>query len=92
MRNWNVERINRLEEKEYLNRMVLNLKRDLINIKRSSMSHEQRLIVGIRVLDSLGSSNMDYYMDGDVYAITLKKDSANSIWIPKTLAGCSGTP
>ena len=83
--NWNIEKINRLEEAEYLNRMVLNLNRDLENIESSIERHEVRLIVGTEALDSLKSKNLNAIREGRVYLNTLEKHSSRTNSSPKSL-------
>ena len=85
--NANVERINRLEEKTYLNQLVLNLNRDLQKIMVSSVTHEQRLFVGVQVLDALGKSNLEHFKVGKGYANALKKYSTDKSRIPNSMGG-----
>jgi len=82
---WNIERINRLEEKEYLNRMVLDLNRDLVNILSCRERYEERLLVGIQILDSLGNNYADRFKLNDNYTTALKKHIAGKFMIPKNM-------
>lgn len=51
--NWNNERINRKTEKEVLQRIVQDLRKDLENVDRSARFDEQRLRRGVWVLEQL---------------------------------------
>lgn len=56
---WNQERQNRAEEQKYLMRLEQDLNTDLLNIQQARINYETRLVLGLRVLDSLGSNNGD---------------------------------
>ena len=83
--DWNKERINRIEENTYLNRLVQNLNRDLYNVKASTSVHEETLIRCTQVLDSLGKVNIGRIKDGEAYSNALKKHKANQFNNPNTL-------
>lgn len=83
--DWNKERINRDEEKAYLNRLVQNLNRDLYNVKGSSRVHEETLINCTQVLDSMGIADIGRLTEREAYVIALKNHEDNQVEIPITL-------
>ena len=83
--NWNSERINRKDEKMYLNRLRMNLNRDLTNINASTNRHEERLIVGARVLDSLGYGKIEHFETTKMYINALKRYSLEQYETPNSL-------
>jgi hypothetical protein len=54
---WNQERLNRQEEQSYLQRLQQDLLSDLEQIEGVRRNYETRLILGLEILDSLGSDN-----------------------------------
>ena len=63
---WNNNRIDRQLEKQYLNRMVQDLNADLNELESVINITRKRLILGAKVLDTLGTNNIyhwDAYQD-----------------------------
>ena len=54
--NWNIDRLNRISEREGLARIVQDLKKDLENIGRSQRFNDLRLLRGVQVLEKLGTN------------------------------------
>lgn len=52
--NWNTDRINRIQEKEYLSRIVQDLKIDLNNLEVSISSNDVRILRGVQILEMFG--------------------------------------
>jgi hypothetical protein len=80
--NWNSERINRKQEKEYLSRLVVDLEKDLDNLQSTFTRYQQKLIVGKIVVDQLGENNSDFFLTTDAYGDALKRFNAKDAWTP----------
>ena len=57
---WNQERQNRSEERKYLSRLEKDLQQDLLRIGVVRDNYETRLVLAMRILDSLPGSNGEY--------------------------------
>ena len=57
---WNQERENRAEERKYLIRLEQDLKRDLELLESVRANYERRLVLAVRILDSIPGSNAAY--------------------------------
>ena len=51
--NWNIDRINRIQEKSYLKRIVKDLESDLFDLSVAIRSNDDRLLRGVWLLESL---------------------------------------
>jgi len=80
--NWNSERINRKQEKEYLSRLVVDLEKDLDNLQRTFTNFQQKLIVGKLVVDQLGENNSEFLLTTDAYRDALKRFNDKDEWTP----------
>lgn len=80
--NWNSERINRKQEKEYLSRLVVDLEKDLDNLQRTFTGYQQKLIVGKIVVDQLGENNSEFFLTTDAYRDALKRFNGKDEWTP----------
>lgn len=80
--NWNTERINRKQEKEYLSRIVVDLEKDLENLEATFTRYQQKLIVGKIVVDQLGENNSDFFLTTDAYRDALKRFNGKDSWTP----------
>ena len=54
---WNTSRIDKNEEERYLNRLVVDLERDILNIQETIENYEKRLILGVNIVNKLGKNN-----------------------------------
>jgi hypothetical protein len=80
--NWNSERINRKQEKEYLSRLVVDLEKDLDNLQSTFTRYQQKLIVGKIVVDQLGQNNSDFFLTTDAYRDAIERFNSKDDWTP----------
>ena len=80
--NWNSERINRKQEKEYLSRLVVDLEKDLDNLQSTFTRYQQKLILGKIVVDQLGENNSEFFLTTDAYRDALKRFNGKDGWTP----------
>jgi len=80
--NWNSERINRKQEKEYLSRLVVDLEKDLENLQGTVTRYQQKLILGKIVVDQLGENNSEFFLSTDAYQDALKRFNGKDDWTP----------
>lgn len=57
---WNQQRLDRAEERKYLLRLEQDLQQDLQRIGEVRDNYETRLMLALRILDSLPDSNVEY--------------------------------
>jgi hypothetical protein len=58
--NWNTKRLEKIEERNYLGRLIIDLKNDLDEIKGVVMRNQIRLYQCKIALDSMGADNIPY--------------------------------
>jgi len=79
--NWNSERINRKQEKEYLSRLVIDFEKDLDNLQSTFRIYQQKLILAKIVVDKLGDNNSEFLLETIPYQDAIERIN-NDGWIP----------
>jgi len=80
--NWNSERVNRKQEKEYLSRLVIDLEKDLDNLQSTFKIYQHKLILGKIVVDKLGDNNSEFLLTHSAYQDALESLNTNDDWMP----------
>jgi hypothetical protein len=84
---WNLDRLARQQERIYLERIISDLETDLESLEATKASHEIRVILGLEILDRMGSQHLQTLYSRNSFQNVMEHADAYTGNLPETFGG-----